>query len=127
MRSFVAFIMKSRMHAVVFVAVLVLVSLQFPRAAFPLGLILGSLTSLLASSVVGLATLRNGLTQGVLVAALATLLSGVVAVGSMGVSVLLLQGMLMLTWIPVVLLCELLRRSANQGAAREQQRVTAGR
>jgi hypothetical protein len=73
------------------------------------------MTSLLASSVVGLATLRNGLAQGVVVAALATVLSGVVAAGSMGASVLLLQGILLLTWIPVVVLCELLRRSASQG------------
>jgi len=113
MRDFAAFIMRSRLHAIAMAGLFGVLSLKF----LPL--------SVLSAAVLGLAALRKGWLEGVVVAA-----GAAVMVGG-GFSLMELRPglnfpLVFALWIPLLISAEALRRTESQGLALLAVGLTAG-
>ena len=106
MRAVVALIMRGRSHAMTASALTAALSLQFPPLSY------------LSGAVIGLATMKHGPREGLLVILGSVLLSGVFAVVIVGTPkpTLAFLGM---TWLPAWLLAMVVRRTRSQGLAIE--------
>ncbi|AKH19533.1 hypothetical protein [Sedimenticola thiotaurini] len=100
MRFIASFVMRGLTQAVMSTILLAALSLVIPPA------------SMLSSAVVALVTLRQGASAGALIFGVATVVSGGIALLSLG-SISLAIGFLVLLWIPAWLLAVLLRSSRS--------------
>ena len=104
MRALVALIMRGRSHAMTASAVTAALSLLLPPLSYASG------------AVIGLATLKQGPREGLLVIAGSVLLSGLFAMALAGTPAPALA-FLGITWLPAWLLAMVLRTSHSQGMA----------
>ncbi len=100
MRALASFAMRGRSQAAMVVTVLAMLALIMP------------LLSILSSAVVALVTLRNGPVEGLLIGALSSLASGVLAYLMLG-SPAPVFGFLLVLWMPVWTLGVMLRSSRS--------------
>ncbi|MEJ1296902.1 MAG: DUF2232 domain-containing protein [Candidatus Sedimenticola sp. (ex Thyasira tokunagai)] len=96
MHGLASLAMRSRVHAVMMVAVLAILSILFPPA------------SILSTALVALVTLRSGASAGAVLLLLASAAGGVLALLLFG-SVMPIVGFVLLMWLPLMLLALLLR------------------
>ncbi|MGF1612910.1 MAG: hypothetical protein ACFCVA_03100 [Gammaproteobacteria bacterium] len=103
MHKFVSYVLRGRTQAITVAAACAALSLLLPPVSYVSG------------AVIGLATLRNGAHEGGLVIAGSVLLAGALTWLLVG-SVYPIMVFAVLTWIPVWLLAQVLRVTANQGS-----------
>lgn len=103
MHKFVSYVLRGRTQAITVAAACAALSLLLPPMSYVSG------------AVIGLATLRNGAHEGGLVIAGSVLLAGALTLLLVG-SVYPIMVFAVLTWIPVWLLAQVLRATANQGS-----------
>ncbi|MES9858264.1 MAG: DUF2232 domain-containing protein [Sedimenticola sp.] len=100
MHGLASLAMQSRIHAVMMVAFLAILSIMFPP------------TSILSTALVALVTLRSGASAGALLLLLASAAGGVLCLLLFG-SVKPIVGFVLLMWLPLLLLALLLRRTCS--------------